>query len=530
MTDLLIESRAIEDRLRRALPSDVDYASARFHDERSEQLRVRRNELDPIFTEFDTGVMISIWHGGGLGYAATADLSDAGLAAAVERARYWASITAGTMVTTTPPSEHATGEYRSPVEVDWETLPLDDRLELLHQQSRLLGIDDRIVDWNASLVKREVDTLLVTSAGGRIEQRFRFVYPGLRAVANEGTNTQTRTYGAGAYCGQGGAEVLGRHGFGDSASLIANQALELLDAPNCPSGTMDLLLAPDQMVLQIHESIGHPLELDRILGDERNYAGTSFVTADMFGTFQYGSELLNVTFDPTVPGQLASYGFDDDGTPATREHLIENGILQRALGGAVSQQRTGLDGVANSRASGWNRPPIDRMANLNVEPGESTFDELIGVRSSTACYLQTNTSWSIDDCRNKFQFGCECGQLIEDGEIVGTVRNPGLSRRSRARSGATCAASATPTRFKVMGTPNCGKGEPNQHGRHGPRVAGLPVRRRRGVRRRSMTPGRCCARTTRRTSTIWSPPPRPGSSATRCSSPTSAANGPTSSD
>ena len=112
---------------------------------------------------------------------------------------------------------------------------------------------------------------------------------------------------------------------------------------------MDALLAPDQMVLQIHESIGHPLELDRILGDERNYAGTSFVTPNMFGTYQYGSELLNVTFDPTVPGQLASYGFDDDGSPAERQHLIENGILVRGLGGAVSQERSGLPGVANMR-------------------------------------------------------------------------------------------------------------------------------------------------------------------------------------
>src|SRR4029077_13747479 len=180
---------------------------------------------------------------------------------------------------------------------------------------------------NASLVKREVDTLLLTSAGGRIEQRFRFVYPGLRAVANEGTNTQTRTYGAGAYCGQGGAEVLGRHGFGDSASLIADQAIELLDAPNCPSGTMDLLLAPDQMVLQIHESIGHPLELDRILGDERNYAGTSFVTMDMFGSYKYGSKLLNITFDPTRPEQFASFGFDDDGSRAVKTFLIADGVL-----------------------------------------------------------------------------------------------------------------------------------------------------------------------------------------------------------
>ncbi len=460
MTDLIIESRAVADRLVAALPTDVDYASARLVDERSEHLDVRRNQLEPIHNEFDTGVMISIWQGGGLGYAATADLSESGLAAAVERARYWAGLTAGAMVTTSAPPDHPTGAYRSPVEVDWDTLPLDDRLDLLHQQSRLLGIDDRIVDWGASLVRRDVDQLLVTSGGGRVEQRFRFVYPGLRATANEGTNTQIRRFGATAFCGQGGAEVLGRYGFGDAASRVAEQALELLAAPNCPSGTMDLLLAPDQMVLQIHESIGHPLELDRILGDERNYAGTSFVTPDMFGTFRYGSELLNVTFDPTVPGQLASYGFDDDGTPAERQHLIRDGILLRGLGGAVSQARSGIDGVANSRASSWNRPPIDRMANLNVEPGESTVDELIA-SIEDGVYLHTNNSWSIDDSRNKFQFNCEYGQRIENGEIVGTVRNPGYRGVSQSFwNNLTGVADANS--FMVMGTPNCGKGELNQ--------------------------------------------------------------------
>ena len=246
---------------------------------------------------------------------------------------------------------------------------------------------------------------------------------------------------------------------------------------------MDLLLAPDQMVLQIHESIGHPLELDRILGDERNYAGTSFVTADMFGTFQYGSELLNVTFDPTVPGQLASYGFDDDGTPATREHLIENGILVRGLGGAVSQERTGLAGVANSRPSGWNRPPIDRMANLNVEPGDVDVRRTDRRPIEHGVYLQTNTSWSIDDSRNKFQFGCEYGQLIENGEIVGTVRNPGLP-------GDLAHVLAQPARRRRRrhvqgdGHPELRQGRAQPDGRHGPRLAGLPVRRRRGVRRR----------------------------------------------
>ena len=389
------------------------------------------------------------------------------------------------MVTTTPPPDHAVGVYRSPVEVDWDTLPLDDRLELLHQQSRLLGIDDRIVDWKASLVKREVDTLLVTSGGGRIEQRFRFVYPGLSAVANEGTNTQSRTYGAGAFCGQGGAEVLGRHGFGDAASRIANQALELLDAPNCPSGEMDLLLAPDQMVLQIHESIGHPLELDRILGDERNYAGTSFVTADMFGSFQYGSELLNVTFDPTVPGQLASYGFDDDGTPATRQHLIENGILMRGLGGAVSQQRTGLDGVANSRASGWNRPPIDRMANLNVEPGD--VDRRGADRLDRARRVPADQPVVVDR-RQPQQVPVRLRVRPADRERRDRRHGP-QPRLSRDLAHVLAQPARRRQRRQLHrdGHAELRQGRAEPDGRHRPRVAGLPVRRRRGVRRRGVS-------------------------------------------
>jgi predicted Zn-dependent protease len=460
VTDLVLEQPALVERLRQALPPDVDHASARLVDERGEYLGVRRNELEPISHRFDCGVMISIWHDGGHGFAATADLSERGLNTAVETARRWARTTSGALAAATPPPDHATGSYRSPVEIGWDEMPLDDRLALLHQQSRRLGIDDRIVDWRASLIRRDVDTLLITSGGGHVEQRFSLVYPGLRATANEGSNTQTRTHGANAFCGQGGVEVLGRFGFGDAATRVAEQSLELLTAPNCPSGVTDLLVAPDQMILQIHESIGHPLELDRILGDERNFAGTSFVTPEMFGTFQYGSELLNVTFDPTVPGQLASYAFDDDGTPASKQHLIDRGILQRPLGGAVSQARSDLPGVANSRATSWNRPPIDRMANVNVEPGDSTIDELIA-SIEHGVYVHTNSSWSIDDSRNKFQFGCEYGQLIEGGEITGTVRNPGYRGISRT-FWRNLKGVADRDSFTVMGTPNCGKGELNQ--------------------------------------------------------------------
>jgi predicted Zn-dependent protease len=451
---------ALEERLLAVLPRDVDYASIRLWDEHGESLAVRQNELEPLTTAVDIGVMVSVWVGGGHGYAATSDLSDRGLEEAVERARFWAAVTADAGIVSEPPLGHEVGEYASPVEVTWDDMPLSDRIDLIQRQSQLLGIDDRIVDWSASLVRRDVDTLLLTNEGGRIEQQFRFVYPGLRATANEGSNTQSRTFGSSAYCGQGGVELLGRYGFGDAAPQVAEQALELLGAPNCPSDRMDLLLAPDQMILQIHESIGHPLELDRILGDERNYAGTSFVTPDMFGSYQYGSELLNVSFDPTVEGQLASFGFDDDGTPAERHLLIKNGTLVRPLGGKVSQTRAGMEGVSTARACSWNRPPIDRMSNLNVEPGASSEAELIA-SIEHGVYMHTNNSWSIDDSRNKFQFGCEYGQLIENGEIVGTVRNPSY-RGISATFWRNLKGVGDQDSLKVMGTANCGKGELNQ--------------------------------------------------------------------
>ncbi len=250
--------------------------------------------------------------------------------------------------------------------------------ELLMRESRAAPADPRIVDWEASLAVTNATHRLITSEGGDIVQRYRFLFPHMTVTAHADGDTQTRTlYGDRGICQQGGEEILERFGFAGSMRRLADEALELVAAPNCPSGTMDVLLLPDQMILQIHESIGHPLELDRILGDERNFAGTSFVTPDMFGTYRYGSALLNVTFDPTRGEELASYGWDDEGAPAERVHLIRDGILERPLGGATSQLRAGLPGTSNARADNWNRPPIDRMANLNLEAGDATLAEMI---------------------------------------------------------------------------------------------------------------------------------------------------------
>ena len=216
----------------------------------------------------------------------------------------------------------------------------------------------------------------------------------------------------------------------------------------------------NQMLLQIHESIGHPLELDRILGDERNYAGTSFVTPDMFGNYQYGSELLNISFDPTHEQELATYEFDDEGAKAEKVMIIENGVLQRPLGGTISQTRGSRPGASSTRASSWNRPPIDRMANLNLEPGTQTREDLIG-SVENGILMSTNLSWSIDDSRNKFQFSCEMGHLIKNGEVGAMVKNPSY-RGISATFWRNLQGVADASSRQFLGTPYCGKGEPNQ--------------------------------------------------------------------
>lgn len=438
--------------------------SLRVVDERSETLSVRRDVIQPPAMVSDRGAMVTVYKNGGAGYAATSDLTVTGLQRAVDEATRWAEVTARLSVvdfrTVSMPSH--SGEYSSPSGRDngspWER---SDWYELLRRESESAHFDPRVVDWEASVELREAEHVWLSSTGGRTVQKYKFVMPNVTVTANEGSRTQTRTLnGTRGICQQGGVEILERFGLVGSARRIAEEALELLAAENCPGGEMTVLLMPDQMMLQIHESIGHPLELDRILGDERNFAGTSFVTPEMFGTYQYGSKLLNVAFDPTRPEELASYGFDDDGTRAEKVYVIRDGVLQRPLGGALSQQRASLPGTANSRADSWNRPPIDRMANLNLEPGDKSLTALIA-SVEHGVLMETNNSWSIDDSRNKFQFGCERARRIENGELKEVVRNPNYRGVSAVFWRSLAAVGDTST-MQTLGTPWCGKGEPSQ--------------------------------------------------------------------
>jgi len=446
----------------KAVVPRVDFWSLRLVHDETETLQVRDDVVQPPSLVQSRGVHISFADRGGMAYTATSALHREGLHAACEEALDWLAFSRrhALIAADSMPRPERSGSYATAVQTPWEAWSLADKLERLQAINRELNIDAAIVDRQAGLSRRCSDVTLVTSDGVRIDQRFDYIFPGYAAVANRGAQTQLRSGGGWGSARQGGLEQLASFDFPASARQVAEQAIALVEAPECPDTSADVLLLPSQMMLQIHESIGHPLELDRILGDERNYAGTSFVSLDMFGSYRYGSELLNITFDPTVGAEMASYGFDDEGTPAQRDYLIRDGILERPLGGAVSQTRAGSAGVANARACDWNRPAIDRMANLNLEPGTRSLDELIA-SVEYGVLMDTNRSWSIDDSRNKFQFGCELGRLIENGELKGLVRNPNY-RGISATFWRNLAAVGDAGSFEVWGTPYCGKGEPNQ--------------------------------------------------------------------
>ena len=409
------------------------------------------------------GIMVEVLVDGQFGYYGTPNISKEGVDYASMNAYKQAKAASKYSVHSFSDEVRpkSIGTYKSPFIKHIKDVSAKELNVLLLEAYKHLRVSNKIVSATSLATTIETNFHYVSSNGSDILQEFLMLEFDLSATAVQGSNQQTRTFGGmRGTCRQVGMEFLDQMEILSQANKIGEQAIELLTAEETPTGEMDLVIASDQMMLQIHESIGHALEVDRILGDERNYAGWSFVKLEDFGSLQYGSEHMNVTFDPTVSLEFASYGFDDGGLKADREYLIKDGVLVRGLGGKESQTRSGVDGVANFRASSWNRAPIDRMANINLEPGDATFDEIIS-SVEKGVYVESNRSWSIDDYRNKFQFGCEYGKLIENGKLTKTVKNPNYRAISTPFWNSLKMVGNNDT-IGIYGTPNCGKGEPNQ--------------------------------------------------------------------
>jgi predicted Zn-dependent protease len=446
-----------------ALNISADWIGLRAVKDSSAYRSVRDGNPQSNGKTLSQGVMVEVLVNGQIGYGATNSLRQDSIQAAAETA-YQQAIAASQWAIyphTAAIRPKVVGEYISPIVKTLDALSSGEVNDLLVRLCKSLKVSDQIVETRASVITQETEHWFVSSNGSEVYQKFLLLETQYRATAQEGAIVQERSNnGYLAHSYQGGWELFLEPDLWEKAQRVGEQAVELLTAEECPTTTTHLVLAPDQMMLQIHESIGHPLELDRILGDERNYAGGSFVKPSDFGQLSYGSELMNITFNPTVPGEFASYRFDDIGAPASKEYVVKDGVLLRGLGSLESQARMGVPGVACARASSWNRPPIDRMANLNLEPGTDSFSDLIG-DIEQGVYMEANRSWSIDDQRYKFQFGCEYAKLIEKGKLTKTLRNPNY-RATTTEFWHSLIRVGDRDTWEMYGTPNCGKGEPNQ--------------------------------------------------------------------
>jgi TldD protein len=446
-----------------ALDAGASYADARVMHRRIESMDARNGEIEELNQHEDSGLGVRALVGSGWGFFAIPDLSDAAARRAGERAAAIAAASAGVPGPTAGriPAPVVSGSWASPCEIDPLSVPLSEKGDLLVTVTATMkraGADHA----EASYAVWDNRKWFVSSEGHRIDQHIRECGADMSATVIGEGETQRRSYPGGQY-GTRGWELINELDLPAHAERIADEAQALLRAPQCPAMVTTLILGSHQMALQIHESVGHAIELDRILGWEAAFAGTSWLNLAELGSLRYGSELMNITIDPTIPGALGSFGFDDEGTPAARRDAVRNGIWVGVLAGRDSAAAAGLDYGGSVRSDGWARLPMVRMTNVGLEPGPHTLEEMIAA-TDEGIFMDTNRSWSIDDKRLNFQFGCEIAWEIRNGKLGRMLRNPTYTGigpqfwRSMDMLG---------NEVVVWGIPNCGKGQPGQVGHTG---------------------------------------------------------------
>lgn len=460
-----------------ALDAGASYADARVMHRRYESMSARDGDVDDVTQDADSGIGVRALVGSGWGFFAVPDLGDAAVRAAGTRAAEIARASAlvpraGAGLV---PGEASVGSWASECVVDPFEVPLSTKGDLLVRATQTMrehGADLA----TGSYEIWETRKWFVSSEGHRIDQHVRESGAGIQATAIGEHETQRRSYPAsrGQFATRGW-EFVEEIDLEGNAARVGSEARELLTAPECPSGTTDLILGSEQLALQIHESVGHAIELDRILGWEAAYAGTSWLDLSRLGSLRYGSELMNITIDPTIPGALGSFGYDDEGSPAVKRDAVRQGVWVGVLAGRDSAAAAGLDHGGSVRADGWARLPMVRMTNVGLEPGPHTLEEIIAA-TDDGILMESNRSWSIDDRRLNFQFGTEVGYEVKNGSLGRLLRNP-----TYTGIGPTFWASMDMLSHESVawGTPNCGKGQPGQTGHTGHPAA--PARFR-GVR------------------------------------------------
>jgi TldD protein len=460
------EVRALTERaIEIARSAGASYADARYMSEESQSIDVENGRVEGVSRGTDAGIGVRVVVDGAWGFAGTALIGPAEIEKAanlaVEIARSSRPLLRAPVRLADEPPVEATWE--TPVDEDPFTVSLDEKIDLLLKASgEMQGVSGLTIA-QASMDFWRRHSYLATSEGARIEQIITQSGAGIVALAVGDQEVQQRSF-PNSFRGHfacKGYEHVRTLDLAGNAARIAEEAVALHRAPECPSGLTTIVLDPTQLCLQVHESVGHPLELDRVLGMEAAYAGTSFVGPDDRGTLRYGSDQITITCDSTLPGALGSYGYDDEGVPSRREVLIENGIFQRFLS---SRETAPVIGESRSngtmRADSWGVIPLIRMPNINLEPGTSSLDEMIGT-TDDGIFMTTNLSWSIDDKRTNFQFGTEIAYEIKKGKLGRMLRNPNYAGKT-VEFWSSCDALGGPDEWVVYGTPNCGKGQPPQ--------------------------------------------------------------------
>jgi TldD protein len=456
----------------------ASYADARVVHRREESLTVKTGRLAAASGETE-GIGVRVIVDGAWGFAATHRLTpsdiDMTAARAVRIAR--ASSTALRHPVVLDDRPPAIGSYEAPVAEDPFAVPLEAKVALLMAADEAMRDTARLAFTESIYAAQRERKVFAATDGSFTDQTITHVGAAIEANAVDGDDHQRRSYpDAGGAWGAAGFEYVRSLELLESAPRIAMEAEALLAAPQCPSRTTTIILDPSQLYLQVHESCGHPSELDRVFGTEASYAGTSFLTTDKLESgFRYGSDLVTIVADATVPGGLGTFGWDDEGVAAQAVPLVHEGTFSGYLSSRETAPRIGRRSGGAMRADGWNRIPLIRMTNVSLMPVPGMSLDDIVADTDHGLYLASNRSWSIDDRRLNFQFATEIAWEIRDGRIGRMLKNPTYAGITY-EFWRSCDAIGDASSWRMLGTPNCGKGEPGQVGHVGHGVSGARFR------------------------------------------------------
>lgn len=448
------------------------YADIRVVHTRTEFISVKNGLVDRLNFDESVGFGVRVLINGAWGFASSNDLTsqeiDRITAIALQIAK--ASGLVNDLRIDLGPPVDSHGVYRTPVRTDPFGISLDAKLHLLMQVDKEMARVEQVRVRRSNLTFLKEQKWFASTDGAFTDQTIIETGGGFSATAIGAGEIQIRSYptSAGRQQVAAGWEAVERWNLPENAYRISCEAAALLTADPCPSGLQTtVILSGDQVALQVHESCGHPIELDRVYGTEAAFAGTSFLTPEKLNSLQYGSPQVNLTADSLRPLGLGTYGWDDEGVPAQSTPIVRDGLFMGYLMSRETAARLGTTSNGCMRASGWNRTPLIRMTNVSLEAGSWTFNDLVS-DTEEGIYMQTNRSWSIDDRRYNFQFGTEIGYEIKNGKLGRMLRNPTYTGITPVFWN-SCDAICNEQEWTMWGTPNCGKGQPIQiaHTGHG---------------------------------------------------------------